>query len=105
MIYFFISLYSFRTLFINTNSSRLITESIKALEIKTFMLFDLDFANTILSCFFPLIIGLYFLITAAIAQIFNPILKLVILIGLPIKEAIAETEIHQVTAEAKIRKC
>ena len=49
----FISLYSFNTKFIKTNSSWLITDSIKALEIKTSMLFNLDFANnTILSCFF-----------------------------------------------------
>ena len=54
-----ILLYCFRTLFIKTNSSWLITESIKTLEIKTSMLFNLDFANnTILSCFF-----FFFLIT------------------------------------------
>ena len=48
----------------------------KALEIKTSMLFNLDFANnTILSCFlfFFLIIDLYFLIPAGIALIFNSI--------------------------------
>ena len=53
------------------------------------MLFNLDFANnTILSCFFFffLIIDLYFLIPAAIAQIFNPIAELVIPIGIPSKE-------------------
>ena len=41
---FFLS-YSFRKLFIKTNSSLLITESIKVLEIKTSMLFNLDFSN------------------------------------------------------------
>ena len=52
----FISLYSFNT-FIKTNSSWLITESIKALEIKTSMLFKLDVVNNTLfylvsfSCF------------------------------------------------------
>ena len=54
------------------------------------MLFNIDFANnTILSylSFFFLIIDLYFLICGAIAQIFNPIAKLVIAIGIPIKEA------------------
>ena len=57
-----------------TYSSWLITESIKALEIKIYMLFNLDFGyNTILSCFFFLITDFYFLIPAAIAQIFNPI--------------------------------
>ena len=52
-----------------------IFESIKALEIKTSMLFNLNLANnTILSCFFFffLIIDLYFLIPAVIAQVPNP---------------------------------
>ena len=62
------------------------------------MLFNLVFGkNTILSCFFFffLVIDLYFLITAAIAQIFNPIAELVISIGIPSKEAKAEIEIIQ----------
>ena len=45
------------------------------------MLFNLDFAsNTILSYFFffSLIIYLYFLIAAVIAQIFNPIAQVVL---------------------------
>ena len=43
-------------------------ESIKTLEIKSSMLCNLDFAkNTILSCFFFLIIDLHFLIPAVIA--------------------------------------
>ena len=70
---------------IKTNSSQVISESIKTLEIKTSMLFNLDFAsNTILSRFFYsfLIIGLYFLIRAVIVQIFNPIAELLILIGI-----------------------
>ena len=53
-------------------------------------------------CF--VIIDLYFLIPAAIAQIFDPIAELVIPIGIPIKEAKGETEIHPVVVEAKIRK-
>ena len=70
------------------------------------MLFNLDFANnTILLYFFFLIINLYFLIPAVIAQIFNPIAELVIPIGIPTKEAKAEIEIHPVIAEVKIRKC
>ena len=78
---------------------------IKALEIKTSMLFDLDFANNIiLLCFFFLIIDLYFLIPAVIAHIFNPIAELVIPLGVPIREAKAEIEIHLVNVEAKIRK-
>ena len=72
------------------------------------MLLNLDFANnTILSCFFFffLIIDLYFLIHAVIAQIFNPIAELLIPIGMPSKETKAKIEIHSVTAEANIRSC
>ena len=57
------------------------------------MLFNLDFANSaILSCFFFLIIDLYIIIPAAILQIFNPIVELVIPKGIPTKEAKAEIE-------------
>ena len=69
---------------------------------------NLEFANnTILSClfFFFLIIEIYFLISAVIAQIFNHTAELVIPIGIPSKEAKAEFEIHPVIVEAKIRKC
>ena len=72
------------------------------------MLFNLDFANnTFLSCFFFffLIINLYFLIPATIAQIFNPTAELVIPIGVRSKEEKAETEIHPVIVENKRRKC
>ena len=72
------------------------------------MLFNLDFAsNTILSCFFFVfvIIDLHLLIHAVIAQIFKPIAKLVIPIGIPTKEAKAEIKIHPVIAEAKIINC
>ena len=71
------------------------------------MLFNLEFSyNTILSCFFFffLSIDLYFLIPAVIAQIFNPILELVIPIGIPINEAKAEMETHPLIVEAKINK-
>ena len=71
------------------------------------MLFYLDFAkNTILLCIFLffLVIDVYFFIPAVIAQIFNPIAKLIIHIAIPSKETKAEIEIHPVTAEAKIRK-
>ena len=74
---------------------------------KAFFLFNLDFADkTILSCFFifSLIIDLYFLIPAAIAQSFNPIAKLVVPVGIPSKEAKAEIEIHPAIVQAKIRK-
>ena len=46
-----------------------------------------------------LITDLYFLIPASIAQIFNPITELVILIGIPTKEAKPEIEMHPVIAE------
>ena len=71
------------------------------------MLLNLDSANNTISSgffFFFLIIDLYILIPAAIAQIFNPIAELVIPIGMLSKEAKAEIEIHPVIAEAKIRK-
>ena len=68
---------------------------------------NLDFANNrILSCFFFffLIIDLYFLIQAVIAQIFNPIAELVIPIGIPTTEAEAEMKIHPVIVEITISK-
>ena len=71
-------------------------ESMKALEIKTSMLFSF-FLLIILfyhASFFFLIIDLYFVIPAVIAQIFNPIAELVIPIGIPSKEGKAEIEIH-----------
>ena len=89
MISSFSSSNSFGLLFIKKNSLWLIFESIKALEIKTSAVFNLDFASdNILSCFvfFFLIIDLYFLIPAVITQIFNPIAELVIPIGIPTKE-------------------
>ena len=67
----------------------IITELIKALEIKTSMLFNLHFSkNTFLSCFFFffLIIDVYFLIPAVFAQILNPIAEVVIPIEIPIKK-------------------
>ena len=68
-------------------------ESNKAMKIKTSMLLNLDFVdNALLSCFFFffLIIDLYFLIPAAITQLFNLIAELVIPIGILSKEAKAE---------------
>ena len=85
-----IELYSFSILF-KTNSSWLITESIKAWEIKTSMLCNLDFANkTILSCF----IDLQFLIPEVIAKNLNPTAKLVLHIGIPTKEVKEAMEKH-----------
>ena len=71
------------------------------------MLFNLDFANNIILSFFfffSLIIDLYFLIPAAIAQILNPIAEILIPIGIPCKEVNSEIEIHPVILEA-ILKC
>ena len=50
---------------------------------------------------FFLIVDLYFLILAAIAQIVNPITELVIPIGIPSIEVKEEIEINPVNAEAK----
>ena len=102
------SSYYFSPIFVTANSSWLVFESTKALEITTSLIFNLDFASTTtLPCFFSffLIIDLYFLIPAAIAQIFNSITKLVIPIGISSKEAKEEIEIHPVITEARIRKC
>ena len=59
--------------------------------------------NTILTCyFFFLIIDLYFLIPAIIAQVFNPAEELVMSIEIQTKEVTAEIETHPVTAEANV---
>ena len=77
---------------------------IEALEIKTSMLFNVDFAsNTFLSSFFffYLIIYLYSFVPAATVKIFNPIAELLIPIGTLIKEAKPGMETHPVFVEAK----
>ena len=52
-LFSFILSYSFSTLFIDINSSRLIFKSIKILDSKTSMVYNLAcVSNTILSCFF-----------------------------------------------------
>ena len=78
-------------------------ESFKALEIKTSILFNLDFVNnSILSCFLLTYIDLYFLIPAVFTKILNPIAEPVIPIGIPTKEAKAEMETHPVIVEITI---
>ena len=75
---------------------------VKALNVKTSMLFNLVFAsNTHLSCFFFyfLYIDLYFIIHAVCADIFNLIAELVTPIGLSNKVAKVEIKIHPATAE------
>ena len=101
------SSYFFRTLMIKAYSSQLIFELIKVLEIKTSILFNLNFAKNTIFCDFSLflIIYLYFLLPAFIAHIFNPTAELVIPIGMPSKEAKAEIQIHSIIVENKIRKC
>ena len=65
------------------------------------ILFILVFVNnSIISCFFSSIIDLYFLISATIAQSFNPNAELVIPIRIPSKEAKAKIEIYPATVEA-----
>ena len=71
------------------------------------MLFNLDFAkNTIFSCFFFffLMIDLRCSIPAAIAQIFNPIVELLVPIGISAEEEKAEIETHPIIVGHKIRK-
>ena len=83
------------------------SESIKVLEIKTFMLFNLSFAdnNILLSFLFSFfIIDLYLLISIVIVQIFNPIAELVIPIGIPTKEEKTEIETRPINVETKISK-
>ena len=82
----FMSLYSFNTSFTEKGWLWLIFGSIKALEIKISIVFNLVFAeNAISSCFFIffLIIDLYFLITPVIVQTFNPVAELAIPTGTP----------------------
>ena len=52
--------------------------------------------------FFFLIIDLYFLISASISQVFNPIAELAVPIGKLIKKAKVEIKIPAVIAQAKI---
>ena len=60
--------------------------------------------RSILSCFFFLIIDLYFLIPAVIMEIFIVIAELAVPLGIPSKEARAEFETYSVTVEATISK-
>ena len=56
------------------------------------------------SFFFFLIIDLYHLILATIAQIFNPIVELIIPVEILTKDAKAEMEIHPLTAKTKEKR-
>ena len=63
--------------------------------------------NNILSCFlfFFLVIDLFFLTPAVIAQISNPTSQLALPTGIPTNDSNANIETHPLTAEMKIRKC
>ena len=103
----FISTYSFSTLSTKTNSSWIIYDSDKALEIKTSILFNLAFSkNAILSCFpsFSWLLTYSFLFLPLLHNFFNPIAELVIVLGIPSKEAKEKTERHPVIPETEIRK-
>ena len=56
--------------------------------------------------FFPFLNYLFILlILAIIAQMFNPIVELIIPLEISTKEAKSEMDIHTVTVKAKIRRC
>ena len=77
----------------------------KVLEIKPFVRSKLVFANNAISSsffFFFLIIDFYFSIFALIAQIFNPIVELIIPSEISTKEVKAEMEIYTVIAKTKL---
>ena len=81
-------------------------ELTKDLEIKTSIVSNLVFPkNAIWSCFFFfLIIDIYFLILAAIAQIFNATTELAIRTGAQADEANTKIETQPVPADTKISK-
>ena len=101
------NIFSFET-FTETNSPWPIYESIKDLEIRTSLVFNLIFPNnTIFSCFlfFLFIIILYFLIPEIIAEMFILTEELVISTLIPVHEANAEIETQPVIIEARIGGC
>ena len=107
---FFISSFgslSSLNIFTETNSSWLLYESIKALEITTSIVSNLGYpSNTIFSYFFFfLIIDLYFLVSAGITQIFNPTAEVLTPTGTATNEVNAEIETQPVIVEPKISKC
>ena len=107
LVFSLISLYSDSTLFNKKNSSRPICESIKALEIKTLKVSNFVFANNniyIMIFFFFLIIDLYLLIPAVIAQIPIPTAEPVIPTGTPTSEANAGIKTQPLTAKIKQEK-
>ena len=90
----FISPHSINTLITKTNSSWLICELIKALEIKTSMILNLVVIAILfydVFFFFFLKIGLY-LFSEFIVRIFNPTVDLAMPIEIPFKKEINKTK-------------
>ena len=86
----------------------MIYESIKALEIRTSIVFNISFTNNTILLryfFFFFSIDLYFLIPAVIKQTFIPTAELVIPTGTETNEANSENETQPVIVEPKISKC
>ena len=100
------SSYSFSASFIITNSLRPIFESIKALEIRTFMLFNSDLLTIQLYYVFFLNYLIKLFNSCSYYTIFfNPIAELVIPIRISSKEAKAKIEMYAVVVEAVIKRC
>ena len=93
----------FSILLIKTNSSWLIFELIKALEIKTSMLFKFCWQYYFIMVLFLFLNYLLILFNSCCyCTNFSSCYKLVIPIWIPRKDTKAEIEIHPVIAEAKI---
>ena len=102
------SFYFIKILFTEKKLTSITSESVNALEVKAFMVFNLVVgSNTILSrCFlFFLIIDLYFLIPVVNPQIFNPTAALAVAIRIPTDKAKEKTETHSLIAQTKISNC
>ena len=93
-------------LIMKENSSWLIFQSIKALEVKKLDGVQLFVTNSILSCFFFFFLttGLYFLIPEIIKEISIAIAELAIPTGIPTNEARAEVKTYPVTSETRISR-
>ena len=89
------SLYSLNTLFTKKSS---LFDSIKALEIKTIMVFNLSFLQKYYFMMFFFFLINYLLIHF-ISHVFNSTTRLAILVEIPTKEAKAEIAIHSVIAK------
>ena len=99
----FVSYNSFSKLCIKMHSSWLIFDAVKALENKSFLLFNLDFANYTIFLFFlyywPMLLNSFRYYSNS-----NGIAELVIAIGIPTKEAKSEMETQPVIIENTINE-